>query len=423
MEQISDGKVVIVDDDPGVRGSLGAIIEAYGSRVHAFDNGSAALAFLSEQHAEVDVIITDISMPGMGGMDLLNRVRAINAEIPVILMTGLADMDLLLTAIKNEAFDFIIKPYKADYVVKAIKKAITYRRLHMYEKNYRADLEEALRDQARELAKVNEIALHNEKMALVGQIAAGVTHEINNPVGFISSNLGSLEKYTSRLLDFIRVQDESLGRYCPPEELERIAGVRKNVRFDKIAADIPNLLEETQEGLARIKEIVANLKSFSRTENDEFVQSNINEIIGKSLDIVRNEIKYVATVVTEYGDLLSIKCLPNQLSQVVMNLLINAAHAIQDQGVITIRSWQEGDNIFVAISDTGCGIPAEIRKRIFEPFFTTKEVGKGTGLGLSISYDIICKHGGEITVQSEAGRGTTFTIRLPLAGSAPPGSR
>lgn len=414
MNKNSGGKVVIVDDELDIRTSLRELIENSGFEAYDFENGYDALVFLHEQHADVDVLLTDLQMPEMGGMELLDLVLATDFEIPVILMTAFAEIDLTVAAIKKGAFDFIIKPFDPEYMLKAIEKGVTYRRLRTLEKNYLENLKKALEEQACKLKMANEIVLQNEKMALVGHIAAGVVHEINNPVGFISSNMESLRKYTARLLEFLDVLTESHGRYCPPEEFERIEALKKKIHFKTIEHDIPELLEESQEGVERIKEIVRNLKGFSHVDDGVFVSASINEVIDKALKIAKNEFKYIATIVTDFGDVPLIQCLPNQLTQVVMNLLINAAHAIEDQGEIFIKSWFEGDSIYVTIRDSGCGIPGDIKKHIFEPFFTTKEPGKGTGLGLSISYDIILKHTGEISVESTLGSGTTFKIRLPV---------
>lgn len=415
MEKISVGKVLIVDDEWDVRTSLRGIIKNSGYETYDFENGNDAIMFLREQNCDVDVILTDVRMPEMGGLELLVKVLEIDAEIPVILMTAFAEIDLTVEAIKKGAFDFIIKPYEHKYILKAVEKAVTYHRLRRLEHNYREKLEEALANQACELKKANGIILQNEKMALVGQIAAGVAHEINNPVGFISCNLGSLDLYSKRLLDFVKVQTDLIDRCCPKEEVEEIKEFRKNIRLDRIMDEVPKLLDESNEGVNRIKEIVGNLKGFSRVDKGEFILASINSIISKTLDIVRNELKYVATVVTDYGEIPPVMCLPNQLTQVFMNLLINAAHSIQDQGEISVRTWREGNDIYISISDTGCGIPEDVINHIFEPFFTTKEVGKGTGLGLSISSDILRKHSGEITVESTAGEGTVFKIRIPLA--------
>ncbi|MDD2734234.1 MAG: response regulator [Desulfuromonadaceae bacterium] len=411
MTDINRGRVVIVDDDCEVGLSLQGIIEISGYEAHTFDNGCDALSFLGDH--EVDLVLTDIRMPGMDGIELLDSVLALNADIPVILMTAFADIDLTISAIKIGAFDFIIKPYDPVCLLKTLEKGVAFRRRYMAERNYRQDLEREVEERTRELKKAHEIVLQNEKMALVGQIAAGVVHEINNPVGFISSNLETFGRYAERLLVFFGVLTESLGRYCPTEELERIEEMRRKAHIDKIADDLPAILEESQEGVERITEIVRNLKGFSRVDDGVFVSADINDVISKALNIVKNEIKYVATVITDYGEIPPAQCLPNQLTQVFMNILINASHAIKGHGEITVRSWYENEKIYVTISDTGCGIPEDVKKNIFVPFFTTKESGKGTGLGLSISYDIIHKHSGEISVESAVGKGTTFNIMLP----------
>lgn len=412
MTMDSRGKIVIVDDDVQVRESLHGFIAESGYEAYGFDNACEALLFLVDQ--DVDLVLTDIRMPGMDGMELLERALAVKPDIPIILITAFADIDLTVTAIKKGAFDFIFKPYDPAHLLKALEKGVTYRRLRLSELHYREDLERAVEERTLELKKAHDLLLQSEKMALVGQIAAGIAHEINNPVGFISSNLESLNKYTERLLTFLATQSESLDRYCPAEELARIGELRKIGRIDRLAEEVPAMVRESLEGVERIKEIVRNLKGFSRADNNEFVMASINETLSQALNIVRNELKYVATMVTDYGDIPLTKCLPNQLTQVFMNLLVNAAQAIQGQGEIGIRTWQEEGKIRIAISDTGCGIPDEIKKRIFEPFFTTKEVGKGTGLGLPISYDIVQKHSGRITVDSSTGKGTTFTVELPV---------
>jgi two-component system NtrC family sensor kinase len=254
-----------------------------------------------------------------------------------------------------------------------------------------------------------------EKMASIGQLAAGVAHEINNPMGFISSNLSTLNKYVDRLAEFIAAGDELLVLSAGSEGAEKITAARKRLKIDYVMEDSRQLIAESLDGAARVRRIVQDLKSFSRVDLAECALINLNEALDTTINIAWNEIKYVATLNREFGDIPPIKCFPQQINQVFLNLLVNAAHAIgENQGTITVRTWSEGDNVLVSVTDSGCGIPAEIRQKIFEPFFTTKEVGKGTGLGLSISYDIIRKHGGEITVESEIGVGTTFIVKLPV---------
>ncbi len=257
--------------------------------------------------------------------------------------------------------------------------------------------------------------LQSEKMASIGQLAAGVAHEINNPIGYVHSNLGSLEGYIQDIFRILEVYAEVERDH--PEQAPLFAGVkamRQKLDIDFLKEDVHALLGETREGIGRVKKIVQDLKDFSRTgAEDEWQWADLHRGIDSTLNIVNNEIKYKAKVVKEYGTLPEIECLPSQLNQVFMNLLVNAAHAIDAQGLITVRTGADADSLWVEIADTGSGIAPENLTRIFEPFFTTKPVGKGTGLGLSLSYSIVQKHGGRIEVDSARGRGTTFRITLP----------
>jgi len=264
-----------------------------------------------------------------------------------------------------------------------------------------------------ELQEAQAHLVQQEKMASIGQLAAGVAHEINNPTGFIMSNLGSLRKYVDRLTEFIAEQDRAIGE-LPEVRIGEIAKQRKALKVDLITDDLRSLISESLDGAERIKKIVQDLKGFSRLDEADQKIADINAGLESTINIVWNELKYKAEVKKHYGDLPQTKCNPGQLNQVFMNLLVNAAHSIENRGEIAIMTWADGGTINVSISDTGCGIPEDNIKRIFEPFFTTKEVGKGTGLGLSIAYDIVKKHNGSIDVQSASGKGTTFTITIPV---------
>ena len=256
--------------------------------------------------------------------------------------------------------------------------------------------------------------VQQEKMASIGQLAAGVAHEINNPMGFITSNLTSLGKYADRLDEYIAALQGSLGS-CPshPDTVE-IDRLRQKLKVDYIISDIRELVNESLDGANRVRRIVQDLKSFSRVDQAECCRTNLNEALETTINIAWNELKYVATLERDFGDVPEIVCYPQQLNQVFLNLLINAAQAIEKQGNIIVRSWSENGTILVSVQDNGKGMAEEVRKCVFEPFFTTKEAGKGTGLGLSISADIVRKHGGDITVESSVGTGTTFTVRLPV---------
>ncbi|MCE5271664.1 hypothetical protein LLH00_10320 [bacterium] len=265
--------------------------------------------------------------------------------------------------------------------------------------------------------------LQSEKLAGIGQLAAGVAHEINNPVGFIKSNLGTLGEYSSTLKNLLRnfnsLQEAvKQGKCITDSEVSTLVAELESVEREEdlayILEDMDALIAESSDGAQRVKEIVQNLKSFARLDESEQKEADINEGIEATLKVVWNEVKYKAKVVKKLQPLPLIRCYPGQLNQVFMNLLVNAAQSIQGKGTITIETENRDSGINIRISDTGSGIPKENLSRLFDPFFTTKPVGKGTGLGLSISYGIIKKHNGTIEVESQPGRGTSFTITLPI---------
>ena len=257
--------------------------------------------------------------------------------------------------------------------------------------------------------------LQSEKMAAIGQLAAGVAHEINNPVGFVKANLGPLEEYLTGLLQLVDAY-RLVAKRCPPDDPALYAANRIADRFelDYVRTDSVALIAESKDGLERIRRIVRDLKDFSHVDDAEWKFIDIHACLESTLNVVWNELKYKVTLVKDYSGLPEITCLPSQLSQVFMNILINAAQAISDHGTITLRTGLEANSIWVEIEDTGAGIAPEHLSRIFEPFFTTKPVGSGTGLGMAVSYGIIQKHDGRIDVRSEVGHGTTFRIKLPI---------
>lgn len=287
-------------------------------------------------------------------------------------------------------------------------------------------IEAELRARNAELVELNakfsaaqEQLIQSEKLASIGQLAAGVAHEINNPIGYIFSNFGSLENYIANLLDMLSVYEKAESSITSPEVRSDLAAVRKRVELEYVKEDMPMLLNESKEGIVRVRKIVQDLKDFSHVDvNLEWQWADLHHGIDSTLNIVNNEVKYKADVVKEYGNLPEVECLPSQINQVMMNLVVNAAHAISGaRGTITIRTGTEDDKVWIEVADTGHGIPKEIMPRIFDPFFTTKPVGSGTGLGLSLSYGIIQKHQGKLEVESEPGRGTCFRVTLPIRHS------
>ncbi len=252
--------------------------------------------------------------------------------------------------------------------------------------------------------------LQSEKLASIGQLAAGVAHEINNPVGYVASNMLVLADYTKSLIELVH---ELAGILPEPSR----SSLLEKYDFAYLKEDVPVLVKQSEEGLSRIVGIITDLKDFSHIEEAEFVLADIHLGLQSTLNIVNNEIKYKAEVVRHYAELPPVECMPAQLNQVFMNLLVNAAHAIEQHGVITISTGIKDDWVWIAIRDTGKGIAPEKRLQIFEPFFTTKPKGQGTGLGLSLSQSIVDKHGGWIGLDSEVGQGSCFTVWLPVRQS------
>ncbi|WP_407279823.1 ATP-binding protein [Aromatoleum evansii] len=264
----------------------------------------------------------------------------------------------------------------------------------------------------RKLEAAQNQLLQSEKMASIGQLAAGVAHEINNPVGFVNSNLGTLQRYSEDLLRLLAAYEGVEDSLNAAQQAD-IARMKEDIDAAYLREDIGDLLKESLEGLQRVRRIVQDLKDFSHVGKGERELANLEAGLESTLNVVWHELKYKADVVKEYGKLPELECIPSQLNQVFMNLLVNAAHAIETHGRITLRTGFDDDVVWVEVEDTGKGIPPEHLSRIFEPFFTTKDVGKGTGLGLSLSYGIVKRHQGHIEVKSELGKGAVFRVVLP----------
>lgn len=262
-----------------------------------------------------------------------------------------------------------------------------------------------------DLANSQQRILQQEKMASIGQLAAGVAHEINNPIGFITSNLGTLEKYIRRLCDYLESQTAAI--LPEGDTAEQLAHMRKTLKIDYILNDIPSLLSESLDGADRVKKIVQDLKSFSRSDDTEPKPADLVQCLDSTINIVWNELKYKAELVRDFQELPPVVCHAQQLNQVFMNLLVNAAHAIKERGIIKVSTRKDDSWVLISISDNGCGIEPKNLSRLFDPFFTTKPIGQGTGLGLAIAYDIVKKHKGDIDVETKLDVGTTFTVRLP----------
>jgi two-component system, NtrC family, sensor kinase len=283
-----------------------------------------------------------------------------------------------------------------------------------------------LQDTNNKLAEAQNQLLQSDKMASIGQLAAGVAHEINNPVGFVSSNLNTLRQYVDELMGLLDAFAASADAGADPQAAAAaqaaLAKARQAVELDYLKEDLPQLLDESADGLTRVKKIVQDLKDFSRVDQADWQEADLNAGLESTLNVVRHEVKYKAEVVMALRPLPAVLCLAAQLNQVFMNLIVNASHAIVERGTLTLSSGTQDDWVWVQVDDTGCGMSDEVRRRIFEPFYTTKDVGKGTGLGLSLSFSIVQKHGGAIQVRSTPGVGSKFRVWVPIAGPGAPGT-
>lgn len=259
----------------------------------------------------------------------------------------------------------------------------------------------------KKLEKANAQLLQSEKLAAIGQLAAGVAHEINNPIGYVFSNLKTLASYVH---DLLRISDAVDGA----ASLEELRQLKLSLEYDYIRSDVEALIGESEDGIERVKKIITALKDFSHMDEEEFHVADLHRGLETTLNVVNNELKYKAEVIKEYGQLPEVECIPSQINQVLMNLLVNAAHAIEQFGRIILRSGHEGDWVWLEVEDNGTGIAPQLLNRLYEPFFTTKPLGKGTGLGLSLTYNIVQKHHGRIEVSSEPGQGARFRVWLPV---------
>ncbi len=399
-------KILIVEDDPVTQKLLEKIAGRQGYDTMPANNGKSAWEIVKKE--KVDMVITAWMMPEMNGLQLCREIRQtdLSRYVYVILLTSKSQAEDAVAVFDAGADDYIRKPFN-PYELKA--RILAGKRIIELEDNQK---------------KANAQLLQSEKMASIGQLAAGIAHEINNPTGFVSSNLKTLTDYQNDINNLIKnyrklvtdLKETDLEKLSSSieKQLEQIASLENEADIDFILEDIMDLISDCKEGTARIKKIVIDLKDFAHPGEDKIQFADINDGIETTLNVVWNELKYKATVNKELGKLPMVKCYPRQLNQVFMNLFVNAAQAIEKHGEISITTVADDGFVEIKIGDTGSGIDKENLSRVFDPFFTTKDVGKGTGLGLNVAYNIIKKHNGTIDVKSQVGKGTVFKIRMPV---------
>ena len=423
---IEDDLILIVDDTPNNLEILSESLSAEGFEVAVATSGEAALKQLN--HMSVALILLDVMMPGIDGFETCHLLKSsdITKDIPVIFMTALSDAMDKVKGLSLGAVDYITKPFNQEEVIARVK-------LHFQLRKLNQSLEERVIERTAELQNALETLqatqmqlIQSEKMSTLGQLVAGVAHEINNPVNFIYGNLGHANNYSQDLLDLIKLIFQEHSDLSPA-----IQDKAEDIELDFIEEDLPKLLTSMKIGAERIRNIVLSLRNFSRLDEADKKPVNIHEGIDSTLLILHNRIKEKPgfpeiKIIKEYAELPLVECYASQLNQVFMNLLSNAIDAVEDgfkrqnelSPAILIHTKNVDDKkIHITIKDNGIGMAKETLGRVFDAFFTTKPVGKGTGLGLAISHQIITeKHGGTIQCASVLGEGTQFIIELPTCG-------
>jgi signal transduction histidine kinase len=407
--------VLIVDDNIANIEVLGAAL-ADSYEIRFATSGAEGLELATR--VPPDLILLDVMMPDMDGFETCQQLRA-NPQMrdtPVIFISALDAVADKVKAFQVGGSDYVTKPFQPEEVQARVSTHVALyraqRQLHEREEMLRRNLAQ-LEAAHNTLKEMGSQLQQSEKMAAIGQLAAGVAHEINNPIGFVNSNLGTLQRYLADLFKTLAVYEQAEGELTP-ETRSNLADFKQKIDLTYLREDSESLLAESLGGMQRVKRIVQDLKDFSHVDETDKQWSCLEKGMDSTLNMVWNELKYKTDVVKEYAGIPDIECIPSQLNQVFMNLLINAAQAIEKRGQITVRTGREGQFVWVEVQDTGKGIKPEHLNRIFDPFFTTKPVGKGRGLGLSLSYGIVNKHSGRIEVQSEVGKGSNFRVWLPI---------
>lgn len=381
-------RVLIADDEPAARYGLVRALSNQGYELREAGNGAEAYAALETFHP--DVVLSDINMPGMDGLTLLRRVNELGETAPlVVLITAYGSESVAVEALRAGAHDYLAKPFELDDLRKVIRQAVEKQRLlrenRAYYRQLRATLEELKRSQV--------ALVQAEKMASLSRLVAGVAHEINNPLGALTSNLDLIERTIARWQE---------GAFDPGTLAEKLAQTASQSRV----------------ACARIAAIVTNLVQFAQLDRAEWQRFSLIEAFETTLARFRAQVTAGIDIGVEWEDLPEIEGCPRDLNQVFMHLLTNAQEAIQvagRAGVIRVRGRREPEGVTLEIEDNGCGIAPDDLPRLFDPGFTTKGVGVGTGLGLAISLQIVRAHGGILEVSSRPGVGSRFAVRLPVA--------
>lgn len=417
-----NGFVLIVDDNPTNLSVLSAALSSAGFRFRVAVDGESAIA--QAQRTLPELILLDVQMPGIDGFETCRQLKANPAteSIPIIFTTALTDVESKIKGFALGAVDYIPKPFTQEEVIARV-------RVHLRLKQLTDSLEQQVNDRTTALQQTQVQLVQQEKLAMLGELLAGVAHELNNPINFIASNLAPLQEYINGVTQILYLYQQA----CP-EPNAQIAAAIEEVDLEFALADMAKILDSLQLGTDRIKNISVSLRTFSRSDQDTQVPADLHQGLDSTLMILQHRFKGKGdrppiAVLKSYGNLPQVTCYPGQINQVFMNILANAIDALDEavaQGKISdaipqiqITTEVDADNqVVVRIADNGAGIPDSIQPRLFEPLFTTKPVGKGTGLGLSIAHQIVVeKHNGTLEINSQPGQGAEFVIRIPTVAT------